>query len=186
MTESPLWKLMDEVHADLVQRRSTLKSSDFQSLYVDYEPPYVERLWYQLDPSHRVFLHHIPSCRPSEALWHPHPWPSIVRVLDTRQYSDGYYEHGVGYDSKREGDPPTGVVQRIRGEITYVMDDPHAWHYVAPSDIVFSIMIVGAPFPQEQLSPGYRRPTKKLGPLSDARVEQLLRGWETVLSWGQK
>lgn len=177
-TNSRLWKLMDSEQADLRKMIRKAKPEDFKSLFVDYEPPFVERLWYQLEDDYRVFLHLVHGCDPIDTLWHPHPWPSIVRVLDT----GSCYEHGVGYDTTKSGMAPPAVVQRIKGELTYVMEDPHAWHYVAPESYSLSLMIVGKPFPKEELSPGYRVPTKKLEPLPENRVRELIAIWNYVLN----
>ena len=53
--------------------------SVWQSLYVDYHPPMVERLWTRWG-EYRVFLHRIHPCERGQALFHPHPWPSAMRV----------------------------------------------------------------------------------------------------------
>ena len=52
----------------------------WKSLLVDYHPPTVERLWRPWGAG-RVYLHRIHPCARAEALFHPHPWPSAMRVL---------------------------------------------------------------------------------------------------------
>jgi len=174
-----LWGLLDRVEKELPRRLHEATRGSFQSVFVDYSPPFVERLWFQLDAHHRVFLHHVLPCASSEALWHPHPWPSIVKVVR----SEGIYEHGVGYDGTRSGEPPPrAVVQRIRGTITYEMTDPHAWHYVRAPESSWSIMIVGKPYSDSEVSPGYQRPTKKLSPLEPKRVGELIETWNDFYS----
>src|SRR5262245_32103375 len=64
----------------------------WQSLYVDSHPPVVERLWRPWRAG-RAYLHRIHPCGPGEALFHPHPWPSAMRVLE------GEYEMAIGYGS---------------------------------------------------------------------------------------
>lgn len=171
------WKLLGEVEAELPRRLASATRSSFQSVFVDYSPPFVERLWYQRGEA-RVFLHHVLPCEPGKALWHPHPWPSIVSVVRC----GGVYEHGVGYDGTRTGKaPPTAVVQNIRGAIAYAMTDPHTWHYVRAPYSSWSIMIVGKPFSESEISPGYERPTKKLYPLESKRVGELIEAWNDIL-----
>jgi hypothetical protein len=55
--------------------------SIWHSLYVDYHPPTVERLWAPWR-DYRAFLHRIHPCAREQALFHPHPWPSAMRVLE--------------------------------------------------------------------------------------------------------
>src|SRR5262245_43234601 len=116
----------------------------WKSVLIDYEKPTVERLWRSFDNAsdYRVFLHRIEPCLEQESLWHPHPWPSIVRVVRC----NGEYVHRVGYDRHTDDEPPVAIEQRIRGTVTYVIDDPNTWHSVACSQESWSIMVVGKPF----------------------------------------
>ena len=43
----------------------------------------------------RIYLHRIYPCAPGEALFHPHLWPSAMRILS------GEYEMAVGYGAGR-------------------------------------------------------------------------------------
>ena len=77
-------------------------SDDWKSIYVDYEHPHVERVWREYtinDIQYRIYLHRI---HPPEgkALYHPHPWPSAISVLD------GSYETGIGYGHNSNTPPP--------------------------------------------------------------------------------
>src|SRR5262245_5320802 len=72
----------------------------WETVDVDYEPPRVERLWRQLEPDVRAFLHRIHPCE--RALFHPHPWPSAVKIVS------GTYEMLVGYGAG-ETPPPLAV-----------------------------------------------------------------------------
>jgi len=192
---------------DRTSLRTRLKSTTpnlFESVFVDYEPPFVERLWYQFDEEYRIFLHRVHPSASGEALYHPHPWPSLVRVLTT---GSGGYEHGIGYDGLRTGaPPPVAAVQKNRddGGFIYEMTDPHSWHYVkvgppsgygtTPTSVLpphmrdavrgegsLSIMVVGKPFAESDLSPGYVRPTKKLGPLSSEQYHNLVDDFDEFL-----
>src|SRR3990167_1167848 len=77
-----------------------LKQDDWNTLYIDYELPIVERAWRQ-HGEHRIFLHRIHPCEREQSLWHPHPWPSAVKVIS------GEYEMGVGYGEKS---PPVAAL----------------------------------------------------------------------------
>src|SRR5690348_11598928 len=96
----------------------------WNSVYVDYHKPYVERLWTQVD-SVRVYLHRIHPCTRDEALFHPHPWPSAMRILQ------GKYEMAVGY-GKGMNPPPKAATLVLETGSSYEMIDPDGWHYVRP------------------------------------------------------
>lgn len=72
----------------------------WNSLDVDYHDPRVERVWRQwLD--YRVSLHVIHPCQPSASLFHPHPWPSAMRVgilfgPSTRNALPSWSQEGTG------------------------------------------------------------------------------------------
>lgn len=141
------------------------------SLDVDYEPPRVERLWRTFE-GYRVYLHRI---HPSpQALFHPHPWPSAIKVLS------GKYRMRVGYGSGDQA-PPTAATVVLTAGASYQMTDPDGWHSVQPiGDPSLSIMITGEPW-------GRSVPTEvpPLSPLSVAAKEDLLsvfRGLYNVLS----
>jgi hypothetical protein len=111
----------------------------WNSLYIDYHPPTVERLW---RPWHeyRIQLHRIYPCAREEALFHPHPWPSAMRVLA------GEYEMAVGY-GQDESPPPIAALLIASGDFRYEMKDPGAWHYVRPLNApTLSLMVTGKPW----------------------------------------
>jgi len=129
----------------------------WNSLYVDYHPPIVERLWMPWG-DYRVNLHRIYPCTRDEALFHPHPWPSAMRVLS------GEYEMAVGY-GKGETAPSIAALMIASGDFRYEMTDPDAWHYVRPlREPTMSLMVTGKP---------WDRPSPKSGkPLQQLSVEQ--------------
>jgi hypothetical protein len=135
---------------------------EWQSMYIDYEKPYVERLWLTYG-DYRVNLHRIHPCKPGEALFHPHPWPSAMRVL-------GEYEMGVGMSAGIT--PPTVAMKfTLSSRSEYEMVDPDTWHYVRPLyRPSYSLMITGEPW--KRSAP---KSNKKLGPLSDSQRENLIR-----------
>ena len=77
--------------------------SGWQSVLVDYHPPTVERLWTTWQ-GFRVYLHRIHPCEREQALFHPHPWPSAMRVLE------GDYEMAVGFGAGMEAPPVAALM----------------------------------------------------------------------------
>jgi hypothetical protein len=150
--------LLHEAEAEL----PTLLSEPWQSLQVDYHAPFVDRLWREWR-GHRLSLHRIHPCEANDALFHPHPWPSAMRVLE------GTYEMGVGW-GRGETTPPIAARIIASGRMEYEMTDPDAWHYVRPlGSPAMTVMLSGAPW--TRWSP---RSDKPLHPLPPAEVEQML------------
>jgi len=132
----------------------------WSTLDVNYEPPHVERLWLQYDEEYRVYLHRIHPC--TEALYHPHPWPSAIHIIS------GVYEMGVGY-GVGNSEPPTATTLVLREGAEYEMIDRDGWHNVRPLSTVYSVMVTGKPW--NRWSPS---PTMKLGPLTPQVRNDLL------------
>jgi len=139
----------------------------WNSLDVAYEPPRVERLWRPFE-GHRLYLHRIHPCE--SALYHPHPWPSIIKIVA------GGYEMSVGFGA---GDKPPPYAARLKLDprTIYEMSNIDGWHYVLPSVENLSIMITGAPW--DRWSPG-PSPDVKLGPLSEAAIANLISAFRVV------
>lgn len=138
--------------------------SAWQSLDIDYHPPRVERLWRSWE-SYRVSLHRIHPCDPEDALFHPHPWPSAMRVLD------GIYEMAIGYGS---GSSPPPIAARLvsAGDLRYEMTDIDAWHYVRAIDRpAMTIMVTGTPWHRDVAG---AEPVAPLSPLTAAAHAELL------------
>jgi hypothetical protein len=139
-----------------------LYDGGWQSLKVDYHPPFVDRLWRDWRGC-RLTLHRIHPCAPEEALFHPHPWPSAMRI------HEGTYEMGVGWGRGQET-PPVAARIVASGAMEYEMTDPDAWHYVRPiGGPAMTVMLSGAPW--TRWSP---RGEKPLSPLAPAEIEELL------------
>ncbi len=135
----------------------------WESLFVDYHPPFVERVYRQYG-NYRIYLHCIHSCEAGEALFHPHPWPSAMRIVS------GVYEMAIGYG---EGDtpPPVAATIILPPESEYEMTHPDAWHYVRPvGKSAFSVMVTGKPW--DRPSPKSEKP---LSPLFKDRKDEILR-----------
>lgn len=119
----------------------------WNSLKVDYNHPHVDRLWRQVDGEHRVLLHKIYPCETEQSLLHPHPWPSVIRIIGSSALQTGHYEVGFGWGDPTGDPPPIAAKVTMQRDGCYEMTDPRAWHYVRPIDKpVYSLMIIGKPF----------------------------------------
>lgn len=139
----------------------------WNTLDVDYEPPRVERLWRDLDGAyrdHRLYLHKIHPCE--TALYHPHPWPSAIKILH------GSYEMNIGYGTGHEA-PPTAATLILTKDSSYEMVDPNGWHYVRPfgKHPSYSIMVTGPKWDRWSPKP---KADHKLGPLTPEAKASLL------------
>jgi hypothetical protein len=138
------------------------EEAEWSSLFIDYHPPVVERLWRQWF-DFRIYLHRIHPCEPGEALFHPHPWPSAMHVLD------GAYEMAIGYGAG-EKEPPIAARVTLCAGSEYEMTDPNGWHYVRPLDSpTMSLMIAGKPW-----DPSLPKSGKVLNPLAEKQKEEIL------------
>jgi hypothetical protein len=139
------------------------EESIWQSLYVDYHPPTVERLWTPWR-EYRAYLHRIHPCERGQALFHPHPWPSAMRVLE------GEYEMAVGFGPGME-EPPVAALMIASGDFRYEMVHRDSWHYVRPiGGLTLSVMVTGGRWDRESHKSG-----KPLRPLGAGQVAELLR-----------
>jgi hypothetical protein len=107
------------------------------SMYIDYHMPFVKRIWFQ-HGEYRVYLHKIEPClSSSQALYHPHPWQSAIRIIK------GIYEMGVGH-SESQQIPATDCKLFLSEGTIYEMTEKNAWHYVRPiNEPVYSLMVTG-------------------------------------------
>lgn len=141
--------------------------SKLKDLYVDYHHPMVERLWMDWE-GYRIYLHCIHPCEPGEALYHPHPWPSAIHILD------GKYEMGLGYGKEN---PPIAATIVADSGTQYEMLDPDGWHYVRPIlEPSYSIMVTGKPWGRE-----FPKPTKELSGLSPERRSELIEIFDSYI-----
>lgn len=135
---------------ELIQDRAGWKG-----IFVDYEKPFVRRLWRQWQ-DYRISLHAFEPCNTDESLFHPHPWPQAVKVLS------GEYEMGIGYAAGSQA-PPIACRLRIDASsnpFVYEMTDINGWHYVRPITNVLSLMITGKPW--DRWSPRSETPLREL------------------------
>lgn len=128
-----------------------IDESLWNSVFVDYEYPHVERLWLPWN-GYRLSLHRILPCEEGQALFHPHPWPQAVKVLD----AGGGYEMGIGWGA---GDaPPPLACKFVAGSgFRYEMLDVNGWHYVRPIERPsLSIMLTGKPWDRTSPKSSYK------------------------------
>lgn len=113
--------------------------SIWQSLFVDYHPPFVDRLWCRWQ-EYRLYLHRIHPCSAHETLFHPHPWPSAMRVVS------GEYEMRLGFGTGMI-EPPVAATLILGPGSLYEMAHPDSWHSVRPlSTATLSVMLTGVPW----------------------------------------
>jgi hypothetical protein len=134
------------------------KPDVWQSVFVDYEPPFVERLWTPVEVAgkpYRVFLHRIFPTDLDKCLFHPHPWPSAIKILS------GTYIMNCGYGPGIER-PPVSMQLKLATGTSYEMAHPDGWHAVSPlNEPSYSLMVTGAPWSRPSYKPG-----KPLQPLT--------------------
>jgi hypothetical protein len=132
---------LEFVEKNLSDLLSEKERGRWKTLFIDYEKPWVERVWCQFEEM-RVNLHRIHPCADGEALFHPHPWPSAMKILA------GKYEMAIGYGERGLDNPPKIAAKLEMGENTqYEMVEPNAWHYVRPINRpVMSLMVTGTPW----------------------------------------
>mgnify|MGYP000904770363 CR=1 FL=1 len=142
-------------------------AAGWEALLVDYEPPTVERLWRPWEDG-RLSLHEIHPCAEDEAMYHPHKWPSAMRIVE------GIYGMRIGSGHGMEPPPVGGYVELSAGD-RYAMADPAGWHAVIPQGgPVLTVMATGPLWEQ----PAAKKSSKPLGPLSPQRKEALLRRFQ--------
>lgn len=152
--------VLNEVEKNIL---NLLDSSDiWKTLDITYSAPRVERLSTQYN-EYRISLHCIHPCSREEVLFHPHPWPSAMRILF------GQYEMAIGY-SESQTEPPAIATIILSEGSSYEMAHPHGWHYVMPlNKPAYTLMISGPPW--NRSTPKNAEP---LNPLSDKRKLEML------------
>lgn len=145
----PLRKLLAQVEAELPQMLDDQER--WHDMVVSYHPPLVERLWTQYDDDHRVLLHRIHHVdeEHGDPLWHNHPWPSIVKVIQgSYTMMAGVWEHG-------EQVPKAEFFFELTEGCIYEMPTQCSWHDVNPigPGTSLSIMVTGRPFKTMHMHP---------------------------------
>lgn len=148
--------MLDVLHNAERALPALLRNDDvWKSAFVDYHPPFVERVWCEW-LENRIYLHRILPCGPGEALFHPHPWPSAMKVLQ------GSYEMAVSYGTGVSV-PPIAARLILGTGSEYEMTDPDGWHYVRPlKQPSISLMVTGKPW--ARVSPKSDKHLSELAP----------------------
>ena len=150
--------MLDLLHkAELALPALLHDATKWKSVFVDYHHPFVERLWCEWFES-RIYLHRIHPCGAGEALFHPHPWPSAMKVLG------GSYEMAIGY-GEAETEPPIAARLILGAGSEYEMTDPNAWHYVRPLNAPSISLMVSS-------KPWARTSAKSKHPLSELALQK--------------
>jgi hypothetical protein len=138
----------------------------WKSVFVNYHPPFVERLWCEWQEN-RIYLHCIHPCYAEDALLHPHPWPSTMKVLS------GNYEMGIGHGSGTSK-PPLAARLILAAGSEYEMTNPDGWHYVRPLNVPsISLMVTGKPW--GRTSPKSDKPLLELSPERQKEIFKFFR-----------
>lgn len=143
-------------------------ASGWRSLDIDYHPPRVERLYRPWRDGLRLNLHRIHPCAADAPLFHPHPWPSAMRVVS------GRYHMRIGYGAGTTA-PPIAAELTMTPGACYAMTHPDAWHDVRPLGAPsLSVMVTGRPWRRDApISPGH-----PLRPLEASTVGELLSAFQ--------
>lgn len=137
----------------------------WNDVFIDYHAPFVERLWRPYG-EHRLYLHRIHPCHETQALLHPHPWPSAMRL-------HGTYKMLVGYGSG-DAPPPIACSLIMPAGTAYEMIDPDGWHAVCPVDRpALSVMLTGMPWGRP--APKSNKPLMPLTREARAQLFQFFR-----------
>lgn len=144
---------------------------NWRGILIDYEEPHVERLSARMTlPGGPVtaFLHLIHPCA-GRPFFHPHPWPSAVKIYR------GVYKMDIGYSEPSpligfgtspqqvaalmakaaEKAPPVAATVWLPAGSTYEMTHRNGWHSVAPEGgPVLSLMVTGPAWERVAYSPG--------------------------------
>jgi hypothetical protein len=156
--------MLTRLRALLPTIREDLRRTDgWHCREITYEHPHVLRLWRQYGDD-RIFLHRLsPVLAGSEAMWHPHPWPSATLIVDGR-YTMGIAENVYRWCcSTVTPDDITGdqlAEIEVGPRSAYTMANPETWHVVRPLVPTYSIMLTGQP---------YEHPVKFPSPVSAGR-----------------
>lgn len=165
--------ILEQALAALPEFLDDEHSLTWHSLAVRYETPHVNRLWWEWG-DYRINLHKIFPCE--TALWHPHPWPSAVKIFS------GSYEMGLAYGDEKAR---YTVARTILCEGScYTMTEQLGWHYVRPiGEPSMSVMVTGKPWDTGNA----KHPGKGIShdPLRDRERWEILEFFQKALSVSQ-
>lgn len=155
--------MLELLHQAEKELPKLLEQDGWNSVDVTYHDPRVERVWRQWGEN-RINLHVIHPCKESDALFHPHPWPSAMRIVH------GTYQMAVGYGEGTKL-PPTACKVVLSAGSSYEMTNKDGWHAVYALHLpCYTVMISGKPWNREMPE----EPMEKQGTLSQLRVSGIL------------
>jgi len=129
-----------------LQEWLNMRSSEWDTLDIIYEEPFVERLFRPFEfngETYRVCLHVIHRCEGAPLL-HPHPWPAAVKIIK------GYYEQVRGIMFDEAGEATITGRETLYAGSEYSMLDPREVHSVSPgSKEVITLMVTGPTWQEE-------------------------------------
>lgn len=161
---------------ELLQRRDLMKS-----LKVLHDEPEVWRIWWQLGEV-RIMFHKIMPAMPDQAFFHPHPWPSKVRILK------GHYINTIGiYNGPKKdvekllpeelddfGKKLVPMEIQIGESSMYSMLDVRQFHKVVSGNPVYSLMIIGLPYFAGATKQFSRQPVVQNPPLTEEEQNEII------------
>jgi hypothetical protein len=169
--------LEKSVLIDILNATPEWQKNNLRSLLIDYYPPVVERVWYQVD-NLRLYLHVIHQSKEKDCLFHKHKWPSAIHVVY------GNYEMALAYSEETVNSeqayalPVVSKIELAEGSY-YEMTAPHGMHYVNPlTEITMSTMVTDLPYPENIREAEH----PKLKPLTEERFFEVLAMFKLVMT----
>lgn len=156
--------MLELLEIALAELPTLLASPDgWTGMRIDYHPPFVDRAWRPWRDG-RLSIHRIHPCASEDALFHPHPWPSAMRILSGRYAMN--LGHGAGIVP-----PPVSTRVIATAGTSYEMTDRDAWHDVRPlGGPALTVMLSGPPWQREMPV----EPASPQRPLSREALVELL------------
>tara|TARA_B100001971_G_scaffold211834_1_gene240436 strand:+ start:417 stop:1130 length:714 start_codon:yes stop_codon:yes gene_type:complete len=182
---------MGEVLSEIEHILPDLLSEDqeWDSMLIDYEPPYLMRVYRKLeiskDKTVYINLHYFFSPHFDEgtsidnpyrknkatatedldslALYHPHPWAAGFKIIS------GEYTQRIGHAKELglKNKPTPGPEQIQDAGSKYAFNDPHTWHIVLPKGTspIMTLMATYIPETWNQVGPKPKNKQRKLTPV---------------------
>lgn len=142
------------------------ENGTLMSKYIDYHKPFVKRIYFDHPEYGRVMVHKIEPCTPDEALLHPHPWESYVKLIK------GSYLTAIGTSNEYDLPPIAFAELKLSSGDYYSILSPKIWHSVAPLiDPVYSLMILGEKFENFKAP---LKPRKKFRELTKEEIDDII------------
>jgi hypothetical protein len=118
----------------------------FSSLDVNYQPPYVDRLYVPWSNGGRLMLHRTHQCKPRQAMMHNHEWPSVMEIVEGAydmvvHQAKSWVDVALG---KEALDGWAALVTHLPTGSSYSMPNRNTFHAICPTTpTTLSIMLTG-------------------------------------------